>query len=146
LADEKLDKRALSPLIVCGQRVMKLHSALILFVVVAFIVASAYSLSMPACPISREEAIEISKQSELVRKGLADAHNFEVEATYYNSSMVEKLKAGHLREIFQKVPEGHSVWNVGWTAHKTLYSSTILVLVDAETAAIIDERGGPVLW
>jgi hypothetical protein len=107
---------------------------------------SLSSLSTLGRPISKEEAIEISRQSELVRKGLADTHGFEVEATYYNSSMVEKLKAGHLREIFQKVPEGHSVWNVGWTAHKTLYSSTIQVVVDAETAAIVDERGGPVLW
>ncbi|MGD8506131.1 MAG: hypothetical protein PVF15_05645 [Candidatus Bathyarchaeota archaeon] len=70
-------------------------------------------------PITEEQAIEISKKSELLKRGLATAQGFAIEANYYNSSRLEQLKEWHSSSLFrdhsdeyfweEKVPEGHTL-------------------------------------
>lgn len=127
---------------------MSLEKTIALFVIAAFIVTSVNSLSALGNPITREEAIEISKNSNLVKESLAVAYSFTIEANYYNSSMVEQLKTSHLREIFENVPEGHSVWQVIWWfrySEGLAAGYDIIVIIDAETGTIIHETQGIIL-
>jgi len=103
------------------------------------------SLSTLGDPITKEEAIEISKNSQLVKEGLAAYGYFTFGAAYYNSSWVEQMKKGHAREMYERVPEGHGVWKVHWTftlSEGLWVGYTVIVVVDAETGTIIHETKG----
>ena len=113
-------------------------------VIVSFVFTSVITLSIEEAPITREEAIEISKGSNRVKEGLAIAFGSGVEATYYNSSMVEQLKLGHNREIYEKVLKGHSIWQITWYIGTGIGGYTIGVIVDAEVGVIITEIEGNV--
>jgi hypothetical protein len=56
--------------------------------------------------------------------------------------MVEQLKLGHNKEIYEKVPEGHGVWEVVWGIHRGVGGYLIIVVVDTETGIIIHEMLG----
>lgn len=120
----------------------KIEKVLILVAIGVFVVSSVNLLGALGNPVTREEAIEISKNSELVKEGLATAHSFSVDATYYNSCMVEQMKQGYDRELYEKVPEGHGIWNVVWGIHKGVGGYLIIVIVDAETGTINHETKG----
>lgn len=120
----------------------KPEKVIILTIIGVFMLPSIGLLSALVQPIIREEAVEISKNSELVKKGLAEAHSFSVDAVYYNSSMVERMKIGHNREIYEHVPEGHGVWDVIWDINKDVGGYFIIVIIDAETGTIIHETKG----
>ena len=122
---------------------MNLEKIITLLVIGAFIVTSINSLNTLGDPITREEAIEISKNSELVKEGLAISRSFTIETNYRNSSMVEQLKLWN-SELYEKVPEGHSVWKVIWwlTYQYPPGGHNVIVIVDAEMATIIHEKKG----
>jgi hypothetical protein len=75
---------------------MKLEKAiasLILGTLIVTFITSIYSLSVVGNPITKKEAIEISRNSELVKESLAKAYRAGVsEANYHNSSWVEQMK------------------------------------------------------
>lgn len=121
---------------------LNLEKEITLSVILALIVTSINSLSTLGNSITKEEAIEVSKKSELVKEGLAIAYSFEVESNYYNSSMVERMKRGHLGEIFRMVPEGHSVWEVIWCVYEGVGGYVIGVIINAESGVIIHETKG----
>ncbi len=58
-----------------------------------------------------------------------------------------QLKVGHNSELYEKVPEGHSVWEViWWLRYQTKPGGyDVIVIVDAETATIIHEEKGILL-
>lgn len=120
----------------------KLEKVIILTVIGVFAFSSVNSLSALGNPITREEAIEISKKSELVKEGLAMAYSFSVDATYYNSSMIEQMKLGHNKEVYEKVPEGHGAWEVIWGIRKDVGGYLIIVIVDAENGMLVHEEKG----
>ena len=70
---------------------VKLEKAIILSLVAVLFLTSIYSLT-PPLPVIKEEAIEVSKTSELVREGLAIACSLTIETRYYNTSRLEELK------------------------------------------------------
>jgi len=123
---------------------VNLERILVTLVIVSFVFTSVTILSIEEAPITREEAIEISKGSSRVKEGLAIAFGSGVEATYYNSSMVEQLKLRHNREIYEKVPKGHSIWQITWYIGTGIGGYTIGVIVDAEIGVIITEIEGNV--
>jgi len=131
------------------------EKVIILIVIGALAVTSVYSLSALGNPITKEEAIEISKNSELVKEGLAIARGFSIETNYYNFSKLEQLRKWHSDEIFkntpkdafweEKVPEGHTAWEVIWWFGGTGAPSegyAVIVIVDAEIGTIIHEVKG----
>lgn len=127
---------------------INLEKAMILLVVGTFIVTSINSLNALGNPITREEAIEISKNSGLVKEGMATTQRASIDPTHYNSSMVEQLKGGHNRELYERVPVGHSIWDVVWWFSYWIGSSSgynVIVIVDAETGIMIHEKKGIVL-
>jgi len=126
---------------------INLEKVVILIVIGAFIVTSVNSLNSLnglGSPITSEEAIEISKNSELVKEGVAIAQSFTIGTTYYNSSMVGQLKEGHNGEAYEKIPEGHSVWQVvWWFSYQTKPGGyVVIVIVDAETGILTYETKG----
>ena len=109
---------------------------------------STNSLNALGNPITREEAIEISRNSGLVKEGVATTERASIDPTHYKSSMVEQLKAGHNRELYERVPVGHSIWKVVWWFSYRIGSSSgynIIVIVDAETGMMIHEKKGIIL-
>jgi len=120
--------------------------------VVSFAFTSVSLLSIREVSLTREEAIEISKGSSLVKEGLAIAHSTSVEAHYYNSQRIEQLREWHQEEIFEnaskyefweeKVPRGHSVWEIIWYFHEGVGGYSIIVIVDAKVGVIVTEEKG----
>ena len=129
-----------------------LEKAIITLAVISFAFTSVSLLSIREVPLTREEAIEISKGSSLVKEGLAIAHGTPVEAHYYNSQRIEQLREWHQEEIFknvpkdefweEKVPKGRSVWEIIWYFSEGVGGYTIIVIVDAEVGVIITEETG----
>jgi hypothetical protein len=118
----------------------------VFFVALVAVVATYAYMQRPSIarePITREEAIEIGTNSELVKEGLAISRSFTIETNYRNSSMVEQLKLWN-SELYEKVPEGHSVWEVIWwlTYQHQPGGHNVIVIVDAEMATIIHEKKG----
>ena len=99
---------------------MRVEKVIIFLVLGVLILTSINSLSGLGNPLTEEEAIEISKNSELVQEGLAIA--FSARARAYT--------------------EGHGIWHVVWTIHLGRGGYLVLVLVDAETGIIVHEERG----
>ncbi len=130
--------------------------AILLVVVAVAAILVVLFVSPPttfSIPLSKEEAVEISKKSMLVKEGLAIAGSFTIETGYYNSSMLEQLREWHSDKTFknapkdafweEKVPAGHSVWQlIWWFRYPGLGGYNVIVIVDAETASIIYETKG----
>ena len=122
---------------------LSIEKIITLIVITAFIVTCINSLSAPSEQISKEAAIETSKGSSLVKRGARFAFSVSVgEANYYNASVVERLKLGHKKETYEKVPESHTIWQVVWDMHTSWGGYLIIVLVDAEAGKILHEETG----
>jgi hypothetical protein len=129
----------------CGVNYLRVsvEKVIVLFVISVFVVTAIISISEANGPITREEAIEISKNAEEVKHGLAKVGSsetgwFRIDAYYCNSSRIEELKILREQDIEElnrwrreqgyawfgnvtkddywefKVPEVHSVWNLVW--------------------------------
>jgi len=147
---------------------VNLEKVLVFLVLAVFLVASVSSFIVAEIPVSREQAIGISRKSQLVQQGLLTSSSFEIEANYYNASRVEELQRqreqlieqlnrwrreqghGQLENVTKddywefKVPEGHSVWEVIWWFNNPGFVGgyNAIVIIDAERAVIIDEPAG----
>ncbi len=123
-----------------------LERIIITLAVVSFVFTSVSLLSIREVPLTREEAIEISKGSSLVKEGLAIAYGTPVEAHYYNSQRIEELRELNPdfweEKVARKLSKGHSIWEIIWYIHKGIGGYTIGVIVDAEVGAIINELKG----
>lgn len=133
----------------CGQRMNTNIETVTIFVIIAIFtvacVKSLTSLSMLDSPITEEEAIEISKSSEFVKEGMATYGYFSSGAEYYNSSWVEQMKKGHSRRAYEKVPEGHGIWEVHWAfvvSEERPGGYGVIVFVDAEWGIIVYDGKG----
>lgn len=124
---------------------MKIERVLILLAIGVFVMTSVDSLNGLDEPVTEEEAIRISRNSELVKEGLAAYGNFRVHASFYSSSWVEHMKKGHAGEMYESVPEGHSIWKVVWTFNPQgglMIGYTVVVIVDAETGTLVHDTKG----
>lgn len=125
-----------------------------IFVIIAIFtvtcVESLTSLSMLGGPITEEEAIEISKSSEFVKEGMATCGYVSsgAGAGYYNSSWVEQMKKGHSKGAYEKIPEGHDIWEVHWAfmVEGGYRTDTVIVIVDAEWGIIMYDGKGIVMY
>lgn len=126
--------------------ILNIEKIAIMLAIGSFIVAFASSLGTFGNALSKEEAIEITKRSNLVKEGITTYGFVSIgEVDYHNASWVEQMKKGHAREIYEKVPEGHSIWKVIWTFKPKgglMTGYTVIVIVDAETGTLIHETKG----
>jgi hypothetical protein len=122
-----------------------IEKAIILLTIAVLSATCIYSVRVLEGRITEEEAIEISKSSEVVKEGMASHGYFSFEATYYNLSWVEKMKKGHNRNFCEKVPEGHGIWEVDWTftvSKECFIGYITIIIVDAEWGIILHETKG----
>lgn len=129
-----------------------LERIMVAVVIVSLAFTSVSLLSIQEVPLTREEAIEVSKGSSLVKEGLAIAYSVSMEANYYNSQRIEQLREWHQDEIFknvpkeefweEKIPKGHCVWEIIWWIGTGIGSYAIIIIVDAEVGKIIAEERG----
>lgn len=121
---------------------------LVLLVICVFLAACAYSLPSIGSPITRDEAIETSKTSPLVKWSFGNAIGPQVEANYCNSSRVEWQKQWVNKDFYEGIPEGHGAWEIiWWFDYKEKPGGfDVIVVIDAETGVIAHEDFGVVLF
>ena len=122
-----------------------LEEVVISSIIGMFIVSSLISLTVSNHPVTEEEAIEISKRSDLVREMFTHSlRSNTLGAEYYNFSHIQQRRAwnrDHGEGSWEfRVPEGHGAWEVGWRfleeGGRYYAISTVIV---AETGKIIHE-------
>ncbi|UCE15974.1 MAG: hypothetical protein JSV12_09030 [Candidatus Bathyarchaeota archaeon] len=122
---------------------VSLEKTIIVLVVISFIFASANSFILHVPFITREEAIEISRRTELVQSYMEDADYYwlvEGAVRYLNQTTVNRAReeAPWLRDIY---PKDGSVWIVEWSFRWERFPGGVIVghVIDAETGQILDE-------
>lgn len=122
---------------------MKAEKMIVLFVIGTFTIISISSFNAFGNPLTKEEAVEISKNSGLVKEALATTpKSISIEANFYNSSMVEQLEKGPARDVFERVPDAHSVWEIIWYFSWGVGGHPVIVIVDAEIGTLIYDLTG----
>lgn len=65
--------------------------------------------------VTREEAIEISRNTPIVQQALSHGGNPRVTADHWNATYTISLKQKYPNhEEFENLPEDHGVWRVFW--------------------------------
>ena len=121
--------------------------ALLLCIVALFSAVAAYAyLLNQRGSITREEAIEISRNTELVQ-GLwhlvEDADWYTVEADYLNETCINELKEQN-PQYYEFLPGDHCAWHVEWEIASSKWGAGIIIIhhfIDAETGEILHEDG-----
>ena len=118
------------------------------FVIVSFALTSMIVLVESGNPLSREEAIEISRNTELVQKRMEEADRYTFEIRHFNQTQIEKIveQYPYRREWY---PEDHGAWDITWYFHPEGAASAVARVVshtiDDETGEILFEEGVLVL-
>jgi hypothetical protein len=113
--------------------------------IVALIGAIATYAYMQRRSITREEAIEISTNSELIQSIwhlVEDADWYRLEAEYLNRTRINELKEGN-PQFYDFFPL-HCVWRVEWEVRSSKWGAgTIVVIhyIDEKTGEILHEGG-----
>lgn len=101
---------------------------MVTLVVVSFALTSINTLILQGNSVTEEEAIEISRNSQLVQSLLENSDGHTLEVHYQN-----KTQSG--RE--------HGIWHIVWYIHPvgapSAFTYVVSHIIDEETGAIIDE-------
>jgi len=118
----------------------------IFFVALVAVVATYAYMQRPSRPsITREEAIEISTNSELIQSIwhlVEDADWYRLKADYLNRTRINELKEGN-PQFYDFFPL-HCVWLVEWEVRSSKWGAgTIVVIhyIDEKTGEILHEGG-----
>ena len=114
--------------------------------IVALIGAIATYAYMQRRSITREEAIEISTNSELIQSIwhlVEDADWYTLEADYLNKTRINELKKQN-PQFYEFLPDDDCAWLVEWEVSSSKWGAgTIIVVhyIDEETGEILHEGG-----
>jgi hypothetical protein len=135
---------------------MYLHigKLVLLFAILSLIACCARSPSVSEystfdTPITADDAVKISRNSEFVKEGIVTRGYSHATTEYYNASSVERLKKGHNPELYSHVPEGHDIWIIFWEFTVAEYVDpgySVIVIVDAETGVITYDNLTGIAW
>jgi len=118
----------------------------IVFVAIALAVSVGWAVRPNSGPVTEEEAKQIAANAELVKQCKATcSYSFVGGADFHNASWVAAMKTGNKSQYFEGVPEGHSIFEVSWVFTEPEVSGggrTVIIMVDANTGAIVGERFG----
>lgn len=118
----------------------------IVFVAIALVVSAGWAARPNSGPVTEEEAKQIAANAELVKQCKATcSYSFVSGADFHNASWVAAMKTGHKSHHFKDVPDGHSIFQVFWVFTEPEVSGggrTVIIIVDADTGAIVGERYG----
>lgn len=108
----------------------------LLFLAVTLLAATLVgTLAVAGTPITKEEAIEISKNTKTVQSFLETADNYFLEVHYLNKTHTEK---------------DYGIWNIVWYIHPIGAPSAAAYVVshsiNEETGEIMSEGTGSIRW
>jgi hypothetical protein len=124
----------------------KAERVIVILVVVSFVFTSVYVLMLQGIPLTREEAIEISMNTTILREAQERGYNVvvvsDVQTDYWNADFIRSSKEKLLNEFgklpyeYTKLPDDHGVWRVFWIVPPGLY---ILHFIDELSGQILYE-------
>ncbi|RLI46493.1 hypothetical protein DRO69_03020 [Candidatus Bathyarchaeota archaeon] len=130
--------------------VLKRFSKRTLFVLLVFFVALIGAITAYAYvqrrSITREEAIEISTNSERIQSIwhiVEDADWYTVKADYLNRTRINELKEQD-PQYYEFLPYAHGVWLVEWEIGPSKYGPGRIIVIhfiDEKTGKILHEDG-----
>jgi len=121
---------------------ISLEKVLIAIISLSLVAVIASTLILTGFSMTKDEAIEISRNSNLVRNWLKDADHYFVDAFYMNSTEVNKAldEFPGLRDVY---PGNRSIWVVTWDIHPAGAPSAFYYcgnhVIDDETGRILFE-------
>lgn len=121
---------------------MNTERILTTLVILNLVLTSITALVLSSHPLSRDEAVELSRNSELVCILMEDAVGYSLEVHYMNKTQVNRARETNprLQEIY---PEDRSVWTITWYIHPedapSAYAHVVSHVIDAETGQILHE-------
>jgi len=116
----------------------------IFFVALVAVIAMYAYMQRPS--ITREEAIEISTNSERIQTIwhlVEDADWHTVEADYLNTTRIHEIKKGNPKH-YDFLPYSHGVWLVEWEIGPSKHGPGIFIVIhyiDEKTGEILHETG-----
>jgi hypothetical protein len=105
---------------------------LLVTVVIASIVFTSTNILIgQGGALTREEAIEISRNTKLVQSFLENADRYTLEVHYLNKTQSDT---------------GHGIWTIIWYIHPanavSAFSYDVIHIIDEETGEILEEGAG----
>lgn len=103
----------------------------------------------PRPVFSPEEAIEVSKTTDSVRKALCIYEKYgnlgalTVDVEYWNSSFITHLRQQKYwkdTSLAKNLPEDHGVWRVHWHEKESDDGVSILQFIDEQTGDVFQEQ------
>jgi len=110
-----------------------------MLVVASFVLTSIGILMVQAIPLTREEALEISRNTTIVQTALNEGKGMlAIEANHWSAAHIRSLKRKYPGDVYEKLPYDHGVWRVCWDITPPGYQ--ILHFVDELTGEILYEK------
>jgi len=113
-----------------------------ILIITAFVLTSIIVYATGSNSLSREEAIDISRRSELVCTLMENADRHTLEVHYMNKTQVNKARE-EMPWLKEDFPENRSVWTVTWYIHPegavSAFAYVVSHVIDAETGQILHE-------
>ncbi len=122
------------------------EKVIVTLVLLSFALTSINRLVVQGRSLTREEAIEISRNSELIRSLwhlVEDADWYTLEAYYLNETRTGELKEQN-PEYYEFLPDDHGVWLVTWEIGPSKSGPATIIVehyIDEETGEILHEGG-----
>jgi len=113
-----------------------------MLVIVSFAFTSINIFAVQGGSLTREEAIEISRNSGLVREFLENADGYTLEVHHMNRTQIDRLIEEYPRRR-EWYPDDHGVWDVTWYIHPvdapSAFAYVVTHIIDEETGEITHE-------
>lgn len=119
----------------------RLERIVILIFLAVFSVAMSSSLIGEDFALTKEEAIEISRNSATVQKWMEGSDRYLLEVGYLDSTQVNEAREVS-PERYGYYPANHGIWFTSWYIHPKDGLSAVAIVISQE----IDEQTGQILY
>jgi hypothetical protein len=110
-----------------------------ILIITAFILTSIIVYATGGNSLTREEAIEISRNATIVQTALNEGKGMlAIEANHWTAAYIRSLEGKYPGDVYEKLPQGHGVWRVCWDITPPGYQ--ILHFIDELTGEILYEN------
>lgn len=114
------------------------EKVIVTVIVLSFVLTSMNVLSAATGPITREEAVEISRNTPVVQQAMSEAVDaLIVTADYWSADYINSVRQEGPGDVMEKLPSDHGAWRIGWNNAAPGYH--ILHFIDELTGQILYE-------
>jgi hypothetical protein len=114
------------------------EKVIVVLVVASFALTSMSTLITAGNPLTKEEAIEISRNTAIVQQALDETGGeMIVEAEYWSAEYINSLMGKYPSDVTEDLPNDHGVWRVHWVNYAPGYR--ILHFIDELTGKVLHE-------